>query len=148
MCCCSERIRRLAGIARAEGVPASDVLDVVQDAYMTLLRRPDATALCEREDGARMLAAIVRNAARNARRRHHRAKVHVELDEAMLATEPRVPDGRIEQLATCMSSLADAPRDVIRLRVLEELSSAETASALGLTPGHVAVLLHRARKDL
>src|SRR5687768_6788744 len=110
MCCCSERIRRLAGIARAEGVAASDVLDVVQDAYITLLRRPDAAALCERgEDGARVLAAIVRNAARNARRRHHRARVHVELDEAMLATEPRVDDGRVAQLATCLSSLPDAP---------------------------------------
>jgi RNA polymerase sigma-70 factor (ECF subfamily) len=32
--------------------------------------------------------------------------------------------------------------------VLEELSGDEAAEALGVTPGHVAVLLHRARKQL
>ena len=31
---------------------------------------------------------------------------------------------------------------------LEELSGDEAAAALGVTPGHVAVLLHRARKQL
>jgi RNA polymerase sigma-70 factor, ECF subfamily len=157
MCCCTERItelarghaRWLAGIARAEGIGPSDVLDIVQDAFITLLARADAEALCARPaDTARVLAAIVRNAARNARRRHHRARVHVEVDEAMLAADPEVSTGRAAQLATCMNALGETPRQVVTLRVLEELSGADTARTLGLTPGHVAVLLHRARKDL
>jgi RNA polymerase sigma-70 factor (ECF subfamily) len=37
---------------------------------------------------------------------------------------------------------------VITLRVLEELSGHEAAEALGVTPNHVNVLLHRARKEL
>jgi RNA polymerase sigma-70 factor (ECF subfamily) len=158
MCCCTERItelarghaRWLAGIARAEGIGPGDVLDIVQDAFITLLGRRDAEALCARPaDTARVLAAIVRNAARNARRRHHRARVHVEVDEAMLAIEPQpVDDGRVAQLATCMNALGETPRQVVTLRVLEELSGEDTARTLGLTPGHVAVLLHRARKDL
>jgi RNA polymerase sigma-70 factor (ECF subfamily) len=32
--------------------------------------------------------------------------------------------------------------------VLEELSGDDAARELGVTPGHVAVLLHRARKQL
>ena len=47
-----------------------------------------------------------------------------------------------------MAQLGDAHRPVITLRVLEELSSDEAAAALGVTAGHVAVLLHRARKQL
>lgn len=151
-CCCETWIaelarahtRRLAAIARREGVPAADALDIVQDAFHTLLAmgtRPD--------EPGRVLAAIVRNAARNARRRHHRAKPHVDVDAAALAITPAPPDPfERAQLAGCMTELADVHRDVIALRVLEELSGDEAAAALGLTPGHVAVLLHRARKQL
>jgi RNA polymerase sigma-70 factor (ECF subfamily) len=52
------------------------------------------------------------------------------------------------QLAGCMAKLDDVPRRIVTLRILEEHSGAEAAEALGLTPGHVAVLLHRAKKDL
>ncbi|HEX8110961.1 MAG TPA: hypothetical protein VF516_24680, partial [Kofleriaceae bacterium] len=71
-CCCSDWIAglardcagRLAAIARREGLTASDALDVVQDAFHTLLHRPDTAALRDRpDDAARLLAAIVRNAA-------------------------------------------------------------------------------------
>jgi len=162
-CCCSDWIAglardhagRLAAIARREGLTASDALDVVQDAFHTLLHRPDTAELRGRpDDAARLLAAIVRNAARNFRRRHHRARPHVELDpELLLAAEPR-PDHALEhaaatvQLVGCMAQLGDVHRRIVTLRVLEELSGEEAARALGLTPNHVAVLLHRARKEL
>lgn len=163
-CCCSDWVARLArdhagrlaAIARREGATASDALDVVQDAFHTLLGRPDIAALRTRpaEEAARLLAAIVRNAARNLRRRHHRARPHVELDaEPLPAAEPP-PDAALEhavtavQLVGCMSKLGDVHRQIVTLRVLEELTGEEAARALGLTPNHVAVLLHRARKEL
>ena len=162
-CCCSEwmgrlardHAGRLAAIARREGLTASDALDAVQDAFHTLLGRPDIAALRGRPgDAARLLTAIVRNAARNLRRRHHRARPHVGLDaEPLLDPEPR-PDHALEhavttvQLVGCMSQLGDVHRQIVTLRVLEELSGEEAARALGLTPNHVAVLLHRARKQL
>ena len=162
-CCCGDWIAglardhagRLAAIARREGVGAADALDVVQDAFHTLLARPDAAALRSRpDDAARLLAVIVRNAARNARRRHHRARPHVDIDGTELAANAPAPDTALDhaltaaQLASCMSELGDVHRHVITLRVLEELSGDEAARALGLTAGHVAVLLHRARKQL
>ena len=120
-----------------------------------MLGRPDIAALRSRpDDAARLLAAIVRNAARNLRRRHHRARPHVELDaEPLPAAEPR-PDDALEHAATavqlvgCLAQLGDVHRQIVTLRVLEELSGEEAARALGLTPSHVAVLLHRARKQL
>ena len=162
-CCCGDWIAglardhagQLAAIARREGAAASDALDVVQDAFHTLLGRPDIAALRTRpDDAARLLAVIVRNAARNLRRRHHRARPHIELDAVPLsAPEPR-PDAALEHAATavqlvgCMSKLGDVHRQIVTLRVLEEVSGEEAARALGLTPNHVAVLLHRARKEL
>jgi RNA polymerase sigma-70 factor (ECF subfamily) len=134
---------------------ASDVLDVVQDAFHTLLARRDISELQSRPgDAARLLSMIVRNAARNLRRRHHLARPHVELDaEVLAAGAPRADDtleraATVVQLAGCLSKLGDVHRQIVTLRVLEELSGEEAARALGLTPNHVAVLLHRARKEL
>jgi RNA polymerase sigma-70 factor (ECF subfamily) len=162
-CCCGDWIAglardhagRLAGIARHEGVGPGDALDVVQDAFHTLLQRPDAQVLRGRPDeAARVLSVIVRNAARNLRRRHHRARPHVDVDDTPLPAAADPPDVAIDrarelaQLDSCLAELGDVHRHVITLRVLEELSGDEAARALGVTPGHVAVLLHRARKQL
>ena len=160
-CCCADWLSglardhaaRLAAIARREGLGGPDALDIVQDAFHTLLARSDQQALRDRpDDAARVLTAIVRNAARNARRRHHRAKPHVV--DVELESDFAPPDATLEhaetsaQLAGCMASLGDIHRSVVTLRVLEELTGDEAASALGLTANHVAVLLHRARKQL
>lgn len=162
-CCCGDWITglardhagRLAGIARREGASATDALDLVQDAFHTLLGRSDIAELRTRpRDAARLLSVIVRNAARNLRRRHHHARPHVDVDTAELAAVSPPPDDALTQAATvvqlagCLSQLGDVHRQIVTLRVLEELSSEEAARTLGLTPNHVAVLLHRARKEL
>ncbi len=159
-CCCADWVgdlaraqaSRLAAIVRREGIAGADVLDVIQDAFQTLIGRADFEALRDRpDDAANIIAAIARNAARNARRKHHRAKVHEEIDG--LASEWTPADAAVAreqtaQLAGCMQRLGDLHRSVVTLRVLEELSGAEAAAQLGLSVGHVAVLLHRARAEL
>lgn len=162
-CCCADWVStlarghagRLAAIARREGVNPADALDVVQDAFQVLIARADAPSLREHpEDAARVLATIVRNGARNLRRRHHQAKLHVDIEATPLPAASPAPDEALvnaltaAQLEGCMASLGDVHRHVVTLRVLEELSGEQAASALGLTTGHVAVLLHRARKQL
>ncbi|HSK05189.1 MAG TPA: sigma-70 family RNA polymerase sigma factor, partial [Kofleriaceae bacterium] len=95
-----------------------------------------------------------RNAARNHRRRHHRARPHVDVERAPVAAGEPPPDAALDraralaQLGGCLAELGDVHRRVVRLRVLEELSGDEAARELGLSPGHVAVLLYRARKQL
>lgn len=162
-CCCGDWIAclardhagRMAAIARREGASAADALDVVQDAFHTLLGRADIETLREQpEAAARVLTAIVRNAARNLRRRHYLARPHDDIDAVALRASAPAANEALEhaldvaQLAGCMAKLGDAHRHVITLRVLEELSGDEAARELGVTPGHVAVLLHRARKQL
>jgi RNA polymerase sigma-70 factor (ECF subfamily) len=160
-CCCAtlvstlarEHAGTLAGIARHEGIGPADALDVVQEAFQRLLARPDRASLST-DDALHVLSAIVRNAARNLRRRHHRAKVHVPVDDTPLVAAVPPADAVLEQaaalaqLAGCMTELGDTHRHVVTLRVLEELSGDEAVAALGVTPGHVAVLLHRARRQL
>ena len=56
------------------------------------------------------------------------------------------------QLATrvrqCVSSLPERQREVVILRIFEELSVRETAQAMGCREGTVKALLHKATKNL
>jgi RNA polymerase sigma-70 factor (ECF subfamily) len=162
-CCCADWIGplardhagRMAAIARGEGLAPADALDAVQEAFHTLLARRDTDALRDRPaEAAALLATLVRNVARNHRRRHFRARPHIDVDDAQLAADDPAADELVDLAATttrlsgCMARLGDVHRHVVTLRVLEEVSGAEAADELGVTPGHVAVLLHRARKQL
>lgn len=148
--------RRLAGVAKREGLSGEDALDAVQDALSTFLGLPQARSLAGKpEEAAAMLTTIVRNASRNLRRRHHRAKPHhalkvIEEIEAELPSADAILASEEERarLASCLDSLEETQRRVVTLRALEELSGLEVAAQLGLAPNHVAVLLYRAKKEL
>lgn len=64
------------------------------------------------------------------------------VDALLLAAEEHVA------LLGCVSQLAEIQRRVVTMRVLEELSPDEVAGELGLTPGHIGVLLHRSKRAL
>ena len=148
--------RPLAAVARREGLTQDDALDAVQEAFHTFLTLPQARTLVDDADGSRrLLSVLVRNAARNMRRRHFRARPHDDLSdhEGLAEESPSVDEtlARAEdevRLLGCVSKLTDLQRHVVTLRMLHELSGEATAARLGLTPGHVAVLLHRAKGAL
>lgn len=141
----------LVDVAKSEGLLREDALDAVQDALATLLRFAAADRIAaDRDELRRYLVALVRNHARNARRRHHRARPHepLELPTSDTPESLMLTLEALERTAGCMSTLSLVQRHVIELRVLEELAAAEVAARLELAPGHVAVLLHRARAAL
>jgi len=148
---------RLAAIARDEGLRAADAFDAVQEAFGRFLTSPDAPRLLGAPDEAqRVLAAITRNLARNWRRLSAAALPH-DSDPAVLdglpSPQPAVDEllGAAEErlrLHGCVASLADLQRAVVTLRMLEEVDGEGVAAALGISPGHVAVLLHRAKASL
>jgi RNA polymerase sigma-70 factor (ECF subfamily) len=149
--------RRLAAIARDEGLRAADAFDAVQEAFGRFLARGDAPRLTAApEEAQRVLAVITRNLARNWRRLSSAARPH-DSDPAVLdglaSPEPGVDEllGQAEErlrLQGCVASLADLQRAVVTLRMLEEIDGEGVAAALGISPGHVAVLLHRAKASL
>src|SRR5215510_8361144 len=62
---------RLYCLARREGLREEDSLDCVQEAFHTFLLLPQARQLVEsNEDSIKLLSVLVRNHARNRRRRH------------------------------------------------------------------------------
>ena len=146
----------LGRVARAEGLGPDDALDAVQEAFHTFLLLPQARTLVDEQDeSSRLLSVLVRNVARNMRRRHHRAAPHDGVEDVaeLPADEPSV-EALIERAEEhvrflgCVDRLAELQRRVVTLRMLDQFSGLEAAAALELRPGRVAVLLHRARKAL
>jgi RNA polymerase sigma-70 factor, ECF subfamily len=146
----------LAALARAEGVTPEDAIDCVQEALCTLLDHAHRSARpADAAAWGPLLATMVRNAARNRRRRHFRALPHDDLDAHPLAAgdAPAADEiiARAEdhvRLRACVEELCEIQRAVVTLRLLEEQPGEDVAAALGITPGHVAVLLHRAKQAL
>jgi RNA polymerase sigma-70 factor (ECF subfamily) len=149
--------RELAGVARAEGLTAEEAFDAVQDAFQTFITLPAAHPLIDAGDESRrLLITLTRNVARNSRRLHAHARPHVG-DPDLIAGMPAAAAGADELIAAaedrirlhrCVQTLADVQRAVVTLRMLDDVPGDDVAQALGITPGHVAVLLHRAKVNL
>lgn len=147
----------LARVARHEGLVPEDAFDAVQEAFQTFITLPEARPLLDRPDESRkLLVALTRNVARNRRRLHANARPHTT-DQAILERLPAQVSGVEEtivaaeehvRLASCMSTLAEVPRTVVTLRMLDDLPGEDVARLLGVSAGHVAVLLHRAKARL
>ncbi len=146
----------LAAIARAEGASPEDAVDCVQDALSTLLlaaRRgalPDDPGEC-----LALLSTMVRNASRNSRRRHFRARPHDDIDALELTSLDAVSSDELiaraedhVRLQACVQDLCEIQKAVVTLRMLEEQPGEDVARTLGISAGHVAVLLHRAKLAL
>ncbi len=147
--------RALAAVARSEGVTAEDAVDCVQEGLCTLLELAQkGSASLEEEDARAMLVTIVRNVARNRRRRHFLARPHEALDEERADGRTPGADDAIAKaeehvrLRACVEELCAIQKAVVTLRLLEEQPGEDVADALGISAGHVAVLLHRAKREL
>jgi RNA polymerase sigma-70 factor (ECF subfamily) len=147
----------LARIARAEGLLAEDAFDTVQEAFGAFITRPDARQLVTMPDEARkLLIVLTRNLARNRRRLHAGARPHLSdagvveslPDEAPTSEQVLESLEEHQQLARCVGELGDAQRAVVTLRMLDEVPGEDVARMLDIAPGHVAVLLHRAKANL
>ena len=145
---------QLAALARRQGVTPEDAVDCVQEALCTWLDAARSGRLPEaRSEQASVLAGMVRNAARNRRRRHFRARPHLGADAIGQETAPLAEDliVRAEErvrLRLCVEELCAIQRAVVTLLMLEEQPGEDFARALGISAGHVAVLLHRAKASL
>lgn len=145
----------LVRVARGEGVTPEDAVECVQDALITLLGREQRGELTAPPAEWRFLpSAMVKNAARNRRRRPERVRLRVEVDDAHLeANEPRADEALTrgeehEKLHACIAELCGVQRAVVMLRLLEEHAGEDVAQALGISRGYVDVLAHRAKASL
>jgi RNA polymerase sigma-70 factor (ECF subfamily) len=148
-----ENRKRLAALARKEGLVAEDALDVVQDAFCSYLDLPQARLIAgDPEAARRLLMVLTKNAARNRRRKHDRARPHDELGE-LASADPSVDEliARAEahaQAVGCAYHLSEVQRRVVTLRLLDDLPGEAAARALKLSTSNVGILLHRAKNQL
>lgn len=148
---------RLFRLARREGLRAEDSLDCTQEAFHTFLLLPQARRLVEsKEDSLKLLSVLVRNHARNRRRKHEVARPHDSDDHVLssMVEDAEPVDALIERaqeyalMMGCMDHLSRIQRSVVSLRMLDEVPGEDVAAMLGLPKSHVAVLLHRAKDNL
>jgi RNA polymerase sigma-70 factor (ECF subfamily) len=150
------RRAELVRVARREGASAEDAVECVQDALCTFLQIAQKNALPEeRTTWPAYLAGVVRNAARNKRRRHHAARPHQELEalpalvESDTSAESLVAAAEEHvRLRACVDQLCETQKAVVMLRLLEEKPGEDVAATLGISRGYVDVLLHRAKASL
>ena len=145
---------KLAALARREGLGPEDAVESVHEVlcrFLQLVLRGDAPE----DKGAwpAYVATMTKNAARNGRRLHHRQKPHDEIDDDVSNDTPDAEDlvAAAEEhvrLRACVDQLCDTQRAVVTMRFLEERDGEDVASLLGITRGHVDVLLHRAKANL
>ncbi len=132
--------------------------DVVHDCYVRLLEKADTYNLLG--DGTKLLYKAITNACIDRNYRDRRLlSLEVELDGQAEGTGP-VADPRAHDphdLAACRELEEAVAYELTRLTVAQrgamELKSLgysldEIAEALGTSPGHAGVLVHRARKIL
>jgi RNA polymerase sigma-70 factor, ECF subfamily len=147
----------LVRAAMAEGLLAQEALDAVQEAFATFIQRREWRALPrDIDDAPKLLTTLVKNHARNLRRKHSRkdegmdaltgnAEVDTawrQLDELMIEAEEHL------KLTGCIATLKEVQRTIVTARFFEGASGLEVADEMGITPGNVAVILHRAREQL
>jgi RNA polymerase sigma-70 factor (ECF subfamily) len=151
-----ELFRRHAGaVAMAVGDHVSDSeqrRDLVQEAFTRALARLDAL-----RDPGRFrpwVLQIARYAAIDALRGRRGAR-HEPLDEELAGPADRDDPAslaELRQLAAALVAgvgrLAERDATALALAVHLELSPAEIAAALGVTPGNAKVIVHRARRRL
>lgn len=131
---------------------AEDVTSVVFMKALRSLERYDPSKASPRT----WLLRIARNAViDHLRRLQRRGSLHVSLDSVpdLVARLPSqeerlMKQERIQTLLNATRTLGETDREVLSLRYGAELSNAEIAETLEITPNAVAVRIHRALKRL
>jgi RNA polymerase sigma-70 factor (ECF subfamily) len=158
-----EQHRSGMAVAIHEGLTAEEALECVQDSLCTWLARRERDSGQDATDPAgtnsptlgATLSTMIRNTARNWRRRHRRLKPHSQIDaELALASSDANAEQLLDfaedslRLQTCVAELREVERAFVSLRLLEERSGEDVAKVLGLSRAYVDVLVHRAKATL
>jgi len=139
--------------SRRTGLPPDEVDDVVQETILSLLRRASSeTGLPEsiQSDGQfkNFLFAALRNRLLERYRSSRRSELNPKLLEvADLRESPEARFSNIEvqdQLRRALEKLSALEREIIRLRYVEDMPTADIAVMLGISQGSVRVKVYRA----
>jgi RNA polymerase sigma-70 factor (ECF subfamily) len=134
-------VRMVHGLLLAR-VPRADVDDLVQEVFLTAMRRLESLRDAAAFPG--WLATIARNHAADYFRRRGADTVTLPDDVAACPDESE----QARAVLDAVRSLPDAYRETLVLRLVEGMTGPEIAARTGLTEGSVRVNLHRGMKLL
>lgn len=145
--------RAMYGLAYSITKNRDDAEDVVQISMVKVARVLYRIPRDEIEEPScrGFLAAITRNSAIDYLRRSKNNPVPVEnfRNVGLPSTEEQYIKGEeLQVLVQYIGELPENYREVLRLRVLNQLSAKETADILSTSPANVNTMLGRARKKL
>ena len=144
---------RLLRQARRLGLDPEEALDAVQESFASFLVLEQALSIARSgDDSLKLLSTILRHQAQNRVRKRARHSHGLEVMELGAAQSQ---SGNSEQLIAhaeelarvngCIQRMARLQRAVITLSLVDDRPREEVADVLGISAGHVRVLLHRAR---
>lgn len=122
-------------------VPYGEVDDLVQDVFMTALRKIDT--LRDAASFGPWVAMIARNRAMDF---HRRSRETTEVTEAVAQT--RAVQRESLEVLNLIRQLPEAYREPMILRFVEGMTGPEIAERTGLAPASVRVNIHRGMKIL
>jgi len=121
--------------------------DVVQDAFAGLYRRWGR--LADHARAPQYLRSSVLNGCRSAIRRNRPGMEVLDFDPAVVSAEADVLAGEQQRvLMRAIRRLPQRQREALVLRYYQDLSEAQIASAMGVTPGAVHRYTARGRSAL
>ncbi len=133
-------------------VPPGEVNDAVAEVFLIAWRRREDTP--EGDEARLWLYGIARNVVRNLDRSlRRRVRLGTRLRQVAPEANPG-PETQVvrrsedDEILAALATLAPADREVLRLRVWEELSPSEAGTVLGITPHACAMRLSRAKRRL
>ena len=122
-------------------VPRPEVDDLVQDVFLSALRR--LSTLRDIAAFGPWLAMIARNRANDY---YRRSQDTTELPEDLAKHD--TPGAEALEALAAIQSLPEVYRETLILRLVEGMTGPEIAERTGLTPASVRVNLHRGLKQL
>lgn len=134
-----------ARVARRMARDESEAMDVLQEAFAKLVEH--APRLRFTAKASTWLYPVIRNAIAERRRKERTLRL-APTDDPVSHAPPPSASLDTSALAHRLAALPDDQREVVMLRVVEELSVQEVALALGIPEGTVKSRLHHALKAL
>ena len=132
----------LAYFLRRHG-PYSVAEDLLQETFAAALRRP--AQMANMPSPRAFLFVVARNLSINV---YRRSKHEVTIPLDLPAPIPEAVDSRVEEMRVAIAKLNFDSREVLQLRLDQELSYEEIAAVLEIPVGTVRSRLHHAVKTL
>jgi RNA polymerase sigma-70 factor, ECF subfamily len=123
------------------GKPA-EAEDVVQEVFIRVLRSWEGF---RNESSAKTwLWTIVRNCIQDQHRQRFRRKEYLTGEGVLPEPGMHAADESVMELEDTLNQLSDSYRQVVSLRLIQDMSTEDTAKVLGWTTAKVRTTLHRA----